>query len=44
MPGHLIDAEHVTFDYVEDEDLNAAQKDFMTLSDAKGLRKLVEMG
>lgn len=52
VPNHLRDAETVTFDYVEDEMLGRGGeggrkeggKEFMTLEEGEGLRRLVEMG
>ena len=45
VPSHLADAEHITFDYVEDPELLCpTKKEFITLSDPAGLQRLVEMG
>eukprot|EP00624_Nannochloropsis_granulata_P002005 evm.model.NODE_19466_length_64249_cov_18.424255.20 len=52
VPNHLRDADTVTFDYVEDEMLGRGGeggrkeggKEFMTLEEGEGLRRLVEMG
>ncbi|EWM20908.1 Acyl transferase/acyl hydrolase/lysophospholipase [Nannochloropsis gaditana] len=45
LPANLVDAQQVTFDYVEDEQLGASHtKEFIALSDPAGLSRLVEMG